>query len=105
MKYRPRRDMSGVTARVIHEDGESALTVRNATANGVQLDGYLQVESGDPLRIAIRDRVFGGHVVWARKEAFGVAFDTALSEQDLTLFTGKFGASARRKPGRVGFMV
>lgn len=89
MQYRPRRQTSDISVRIIMKDFDAVATVRNVTASGLQIRGQLEGEVGDGVTVALRDRSFRGKVVWLNDAAAGVVFDTLLRPPDLAVFTGK----------------
>lgn len=103
MGYRPRRDISSVSVRVIMDSYEGLVTVRNASKQGILLERCLEAEIGDALIVQLRNRRLPARIVWTSDTATGAAFDTPLRPGELALFTGRVGDAHSAARGRVGF--
>jgi len=105
MGYRPRRDISSVSARVVVDKDDALVTLRNASSSGAFLQKrYEEAEIGDALTLQIRDKRFTGKIAWTSDSGTGVVFDTPLRPAELALFTGRASGVSTTAKARVGFV-
>ncbi|MBT8458058.1 MAG: hypothetical protein KJN60_00125 [Boseongicola sp.] len=103
MGYRPRRDITTTTVRVVVGDHYDVVNLRNVSSGGARIDAVFDAEVGDPLTIQIRDRSFVGRIAWASDVATGVAFSKSLRPAELSIFTGRPDRTLTPARARVGF--
>ena len=98
MKYRARRKPTDFQAVLVTEGGDYTVTLRDATPEGVRIDGvagYVSTEA--KVSLVIRNKRLPGMISWANGDTVGVKLDHPLTKDMLTLITRGTG-----HPGRPG---